>query len=430
MSDTPKDPAENFLHLKEELEQCIRCGECRTVCPVFDATLHEKFVARGKISLLVAAAEGKLELSDSFYKGLSNCLLCKACVDNCANNVSTDKLIIKAREIYTSQKGLPILQRIIYTGLANAGSATKSLKAAHTMQKAVFRKIPETSGMRRRFPLPLIDSGQLVPELAEIPFREAHPPIRSSSGAQEKVIFFTGCMSNYAYTSIAEAVVKVLNALGKEVITPEQTCCGAPMYLSGDVETAKKLAETNMELLGQYTGSKIVLACPTCGMMLKQHLLEIISDDYIQTATSIAARTMDISEYLYHSVGVEEIRQHIVRPIAATTTYHDPCHLNRGQGISHEPRELLKLACGTGFSETEDADRCCGLAGTYSIVHRETSQKIQQKKSQKLKQNGADLIVTGCPGCIMQLQDGAGRIGSQSYATHTIEVLARAMGIL
>lgn len=430
MSNTPQNPANNFLHLKEELEKCLRCGECRSVCPVFDATRNEKFAARGKIALLMAAADGDIGLSDSFSKGLSNCLLCMACVANCSNNVPTDKLVVQGRTIFAFEHGLPILQRIIYGSLAGAGAGAPAFKAAHTMQKILFKKLPNTSGMRRRFPLPLVDAGQHLPELAETPFRDANPPSPPGANTKNHVLFFTGCMSNYAYTNISEAVLKVLKALGKEVVIPEQHCCGAPMYLSGDVQKAQELAHINTALLSQFSDSIIVVACPTCGMMLKKHLPELVSKKYLLKAESIAPRTMDISEFLIHSVGLDVIRRHISQPVLRTITYHDPCHLNRGQGIHQEPRDLLTLVCGTLLREMEDADRCCGLAGTYSLLNRKTSQLIQKKKSEKLRQSGADLVATGCPGCIMQLQDGAGRIGVQCKVRHTIEILAQAMGLL
>jgi len=148
-----------------------------------------------------------------------------------------------------------------------------------------------------------------------------------------------------------------------------------------------------------------------------------------QAAADLASRTCDISEYLVHEIGLEAIAGQIVSPCGLRTTYHDPCHLKRAQGVSREPRRLLELACPDSFAEMKQPDRCCGLGGTYGVTHREMSKKIRNRKVQNILDVQAGQVATGCPACMIQLQDGLHQEAPKIRARHTIEVLAQAMGV-
>ena len=422
-----KDSKLPLAALNGALDKCIRCGECRAVCPVFAVERREKFTARGKVALVAAANRGEAELDEPFYQGLANCLLCMACVDRCANDTPTDEIVVEGRSAFVERKGLPAVQRLVYAGLEGGDRAMRVASAA---QKLLFKSLPEESGLRRRFPMPFVDRDQLVPQLAAKPFRKTHPVENTVPNARARVVFFTGCMANYAFTNIAESVVRVLNALGVDVTVPEaQACCGAPMFLSGDRDAALRRARNNLDALADDAGATVVVPCSTCGMMLRTHYPRLLEGGERERAEALAARTMDISEYLVREIGAEAIAARITAPLDRALTYHDPCHLNRGQGVSREPRELVRLATGRPVAEMDRPDRCCGLAGTYSLINRPTSKAIQTAKTEDIAKSGADGVATGCPGCVLQLGDGLRRHHVPGSALHVIEALARAMGL-
>ena len=165
--------------------------------------------------------------------------------------------------------------------------------------------------------------------------------------------------------------------------------------------------------------------------MFKYNYPELFKHDpeWKEKAKTLAAKTYDISEYLVDEIGLENIKPLIKKTFPRRVTYHDPCHLNRGQGIISQPRDLLKLACGSNFVEMGDADKCCGAGGLYGISHREISNKILDEKISKFERSGANELATGCPSCIIQLQGGVLKRNINTKVYHTIEILAKAMGL-
>ena len=426
------EPGGPFAPLLAELDKCARCGECRVVCPVFAQMRREKFTAKGKVALIRAAAHGDIGFSDGFYESLGNCLLCMACVERCSTGVRTDALVTAARAAFVEHRGLKAAQRIVRRGLL-AGPGTK--RAASRLQRLLFARLPERSGMRARFPLPLLRADQVVPELTARPFRD-RPRRPGPQAPTETAIFFTGCMANHAYTSVAEAVVDVLEALGVRVIVPpDQTCCGAAMFINGDRATARDLARTNAEALGAalaaHPGARIVVPCSTCGLTLTRHHLELLADEESMAARArtVAGATMDISQYLVDVIGSGRIKASLAGAVTRSTTYHDPCHLARGLGVRAQPRDLLALACGDNFTDMAEADRCCGMAGTYFLANPATSRAIQERKMDNVAASKARLVATGCPACMLQIDDGLARRGLPARALHTVEILAMAMGL-
>ncbi len=417
--------------LLAELDKCVRCGQCRVVCPVFAELRREKFTSRGKVSLVRAAAQGDIGLSDGFYETLDNCLLCMACVANCSTGVRTDAIVLAGRAAFVEKRGLTTAQRLVRRGLL-AGPGIKG--AASRLQTLFFGRLPDRSGMRARFPLPLLRADQVMPRLAATPFRDR--PRQTGPDNGETVIFFTGCMANYAYTGVAEAVVAVLEALGVRVVVPrDQSCCGAAMLNMGDRATATAQARANAAVLGKalerHRGARIVVPCPTCGLALKRHHPDLLAteDTLAHAARSVAHATMDISEYLADVIGPERLARHIAAPVARRTAYHHPCHLNRGQGVTGQPLALLRMACPDGFTDMAEAERCCGMGGSYFLSNPDTSKAILERKMDCVAQSGAALVATGCPACMLQLDDGLARRDMPGRALHTVEVLAMAMGL-
>ncbi len=424
----------SLVQLQEELNKCAKCGACHSVCPIFAQTKMEKDVARGKIALVEAAAEGALPDTQGYAHVLNNCLLCLACVENCSSSVRVDKIVIQAREALMQKKGLSWPRRKVHAVLS-AGSRQLDtfFKRGSLLQRLLFRRIPESSGLRRRFALPGVEAEQVLPRLARTPFRRQHPEMLKASDQAGQVVFFTGCASNYIFPSIAEALVKVLNALNISVIIPKhQNCCGAPVQAAGDKQTFLTLAERNLEVLSSmHQYSQVVVCCSSGGYMFKKVYPEafVQDTDLSQAAVDLASRTYDISEYLLQVIGLEKIAQKITSPCRLRTTYHDPCHLKRAQGLAQEPRQLLRLCCQEFLLEMQDPDRCCGLGGTYGLTHRDMSKRIRAHKVQNILGVQAEQVVTGCPACMIQLMDGLHNQDPGIRVRHTIQILAQAMGL-
>jgi glycolate oxidase iron-sulfur subunit len=379
-------------------------------------------------------ADGSLPATEDYDHILNNCLLCMACVENCSSSVRVDRLVTGAREALVHKRGLSWPRKRMHSLLKGGRWAMDTLfRGGSLAQSLLFRRIPESSGLRRRFALPWVEAEQVLPSLARKPFRRQHPDVVTARKPAREVIFFTGCSTNYIYPGIGEAVLKVLNNLNVSVSIPgEQSCCGAPVEAAGDRQTCLDLARGNLKALtGQDRDLKVVVCCSSGGYMFKTLYPELFAEDpeLSGAAADLASRTCDISEYLVHEIGLEAVAGKIVSPCGLRTTYHDPCHLKRAQGVSREPRRLLELACPDSFAEMEEPDRCCGLGGTYGVTHREMSKKIRGRKVQSILDVQAGQVATGCPACMIQLQEGLHQAAPKIQVRHTIEVLAQAMRV-
>ncbi|UCD84505.1 MAG: (Fe-S)-binding protein [Deltaproteobacteria bacterium] len=414
-----------------EIAKCVHCGSCRSVCPVFAAIQREAASARGKITLAETSFEGKLPYSKKFKAAVEQCLLCKACVENCANEVRTDNIVIAARTAIARDKGLSFTKKLLFQYFLDSDKLMPSLmKAGSLFQALALRKIPEQSGLHRRFPLPYFDQRRTVPKLAKKPFLEQYPEYVSAEKEKLKVGFFTGCLINYIYPGVGEALINLLGKQGVSVVIPrEQKCCGLPALGSGDLETTRSLALDNITAFEDSGVDYIVTACGSCGSTLKEYyrtLLEAEPPEIQHKAESFRRKIIDISDFLVNVVkfpqaGTTDGRESAVSNLKVT--YHDPCHLRRGMKVYREPRELIKSIPGTEFIEMPSADRCCGFGGGFNLSYYELSLDVLKKKIGDLKETGADYIATSCPGCILQLRDGINQEGLKTKAVHLVELL-------
>ena len=337
---TAKKKAKQMIHLgriAEELQKCARCGECRSVCPVFDALGWEKYAARGKVALTHAVLRGELELTESYGEVIHNCLLCLACVENCGSGVRLDRIITAARGELAHEKGLPLVKRLAHRLLLSGRELMDYLAMGGSVaQYLLFQRLPDSSGLKRRFPMPMVAKDRYIPALVHRSFRSRMPEINRVRGARQSVLFFTGCLVNYVYPTIGESVVRVLHRLGTDVIIPRaQHCCGAPAEVGGDRRTTRALARKNLDLFLAYPHD-IVTACASGGYMLKKGYLDLFDrkDPHFRKALSVAGRTYDISEFLVKRIGMHAIHNNLKPNRSEKVTYHDPCHLVRGQGMS------------------------------------------------------------------------------------------------
>ena len=420
-----KNQVDPLKRVENEMKKCVKCGACRANCPAFSTFQREPATARGKVALAQHIMKGDITLDDGTYAAMSKCLLCGSCVDKCPNQVPTDEIVIAAREALAQRRGLTTFHKAVGQVIKTRKLMNLGALAASVLGPIFFRKVPATSGLRLRFPMPFLGGSRHIPEIAKKPFMKRHPEVIVGAPGKPRIVFFVGCMTNFVYTEIGEATLALFRHLGCTVIIPKgQQCCGLPGMSGGDLDTVRELAEQNLQALEGHDADYIMTACATCGGALHKLYPLVIgkrNPELKQRLQALADKTVDAAVLLQklglkpeESGAAEELR----------ITYHDPCH-HRTAGIGKEPRALLKGTPGLDLVEMEGADRCCGLGGTFNVYHYESSLDINAGKSRAIIETGADAVVTGCPGCIMQLSDGLKQAGDKTRVLHTVELLAR-----
>jgi glycolate oxidase iron-sulfur subunit len=416
------DPLERVA---KDMKKCVKCGACRANCPAFSAFQREPAAARGKVALAQHIMKGSITLDDGTYAAMSKCLLCGSCVDKCPNQVPTDEIVIAAREALAQRRGLTTFHKAVGQVIKTRKLMNFGALAASLLGPLFFRKVPATSGLRLRFPMPFLGGSRHVPQIARKTFMKSHPEVILGEPGKPRIVFFVGCMTNFVYTEIGESTLALFKHLGCTVIIPkDQQCCGLPGMSGGDLDTVRELAEKNLDALEAHQADYVMTACATCGGALHRLYPLVIgkrNPELKERLQALADKTIDAA-VLLQKLGFnpeetgpgEELR----------VTYHDPCH-HRTAGVGKEPRGLLKGTPGIELVEMEGADRCCGLGGTFNVYHYESSLKINEGKSAAIRATGADAVATGCPGCIMQLSDGLKQAGDKTRVLHTVELLAR-----
>jgi glycolate oxidase iron-sulfur subunit len=412
---------ELLKHYEEEIIKCMKCGNCQAVCPIYKETNREGGVARGKIQLASALLKGELEYTKSLQEKFQVCLTCKACNANCPCGVKPDEIILAVRAALAEKVGLPPAKKAIFNLMAKPGLLDFGLKMGSKLQGLALKKQREKV-YSPRFPVGL-DMKRTFPPLAEQPFRDTVPEETRLRDGKMKVAFFTGCGTNYIYTAVGQATINVLAKNRIEVVVPKnQHCCGAPVLIHGDRETAIEMARSLVELFGKLAVDAIITPCGTCGGSFQHNFVELLAGEpsYGPMAKNLSQKVYDISEFLIDKV---EIDPDQLKPVKMKVTYHDPCHLVRGMNVSSQPRQLLKLVPGLELMEMKNPARCCGGAGSFTLTHYDLSMAIHQKKSDDIRRTGAEAVVTGCGSCRMQLEDGLYQEKMNLPVYHTIEIL-------
>jgi len=402
--------------------QCIRCASCLNVCPVFRLVGGHVFgkVYTGGIGTILTAWFDELKKSEDI-QGL--CIQCGACKDVCPGKIDIPELIMEIRRRLVQEQGVPMLQRAIYSVVNNRKLFHGMLRAASLAGK------PFTSGkFVRHLPMFLADltDGRSLPAIAAEPFRDRFKKIKQPE-CTEKAAFYAGCLIDFAYPEMGEALVRILNKAGIQVIFPEeQTCCGAPARYNGAYETAAGNAVDNIKALLAEEVTYVVSACPTCTVALDHEFINTFESlgqtEWIPKARELAARTVDFSTLVKKLVDEGRLTMKEGQQLGKVT-YHDSCHLKRTLKVSEQPRELLQKA-GYELAEMFECDMCCGMGGSYSLKLPEISGPILQRKLKNIKDTGAPLVAMDCPGCVMQIRGGFDQDGAAVTVRHTAELLA------
>jgi glycolate oxidase iron-sulfur subunit len=386
------------------------------------ATGRESSVARGHLARLRATIEADIPFDDDIRSSLFECLMCRACTAECPPAIETDRAVVAARAGYV-EKRQSLTQKLIFRWALPNPPLLRT--GARALDWAKRMGVTRLAGLLNA--LPWLDRGLAEgPRMMPAPGRFLRDRIArrdDTVNGQRRVTYFVGCALDYALPAAGEATLNVLEAAGISAVPASNVCCGLPPYSYGDIGSARALARKNVEALRESGDGAIVTECASCSSFLREYPSLFEADDPMRAdAEAMAARVQDLSTFV-PAVGVPEA----LRRIEAVVTYHDPCHLSRYQGITREPRELIQRIPGLEYRELPEADWCCGGAGSYSLSHHELSMEILGRKMENVRSTGAEVVVTPCPACILQLRYGAEKFGVPVEVIHLSEMLQRAL---
>lgn len=236
-----------------------------------------------------------------------------------------------------------------------------------------------------------------------------------------RVGLFVTCLVDLMRPSIGLAAVRLLEAGGAEVFVPQQTCCGQPGYNAGDRVGAKALAA---RVVGEFEGcDHVVVPSGSCSGMIKTHYADVFRDEPAlhARATALGAKTHELTDFLVTVLKLDTIPG----KLSATVTYHDSCSGLREMGIKGQPRALLARVPGLKLTEMDECETCCGFGGTFAIKFGEISSRLADNKCQHIAASGADAVVLGDLGCMLNIEGRLRRRGDlKTRVLHVAEVLA------
>lgn len=410
----------------------MRCGLCLPACPTYLLTGLEKSSPRGRIRLMKAVDQEEMKITNGFTYEMNFCLDCQACESVCPAGVKYGSLVESARaqiadsgfESWTTKMLRWLLLR-------------KLFEVPHALALSVrMLRFIEMSGMAtllRKTRFLSLFSENLHQALGLLPAVSKRPSSKTllkkavfTTAKQIRIGFLTGCVMDVLFADVNADTVELLEHHGCEVIIPcEQGCCGSLQAHNGDPVTARTLAAQNVRAFSGQGLDTIVMNSAGCGAFMKQYAALFEDDPELAApAAELAAKTKDISEFLF-DVGLRVRSTSQVSVPRKRVTYHDACHLVHSQKVSEQPRQLLRSIPSTEYVELPEATWCCGSAGIYNITHAETASELLDRKMENIKRIAPDIIVTGNPGCLLQLQQGLDERGLHVELLHLATFLRR-----
>lgn len=403
----------------EALRACVHCGICLPQCPTYRVLEEEMDSPRGRLYLMRAVAEGRLEMTATVARHLDLCLGCRACETACPSGVQYGFLLeaARARLHRRPPRGRRSgLARLILGVFPRPDRVGALLAGARAYQRSGLQPLVRALGLRDRLPR-LAALEALLPRVgAPVALPERVP---AQGRCRGRVGLLTGCVQRHLYGDVNLATARLLALAGWEVlIPPTQGCCGALDLHAGRLEAFRARARS---LAAAFPADldHIVTNAAGCGAAMKGygHWLGDAPE-----ALAVAARTRDVSEVLV------ETELPLAR-LEVAVAYHDACHLAHGQRVRAEPRALLARIPGLRLTELRDGDVCCGSAGVYNLLEPAMAERLLEAKVERIRQTGAGVVAAGNPGCLLQIAKGCRERGVDVEVVHPVQLLARAAGL-
>ena len=413
---------------ESDLYRCVHCGLCLSACPTYRTLKVETESPRGRIALMKAVKEERLEISDRVVSHWEMCLQCRACEAVCPSGVPYGRIMEYSRsQVFKLNKQGDNLKLISKFFLRAALPNPKMLLIGGYLirlyQGSGIQTLLRASRLLKLLPRKLANLEAQLPVMGKRFFKPSKAVFRAPAEATHKVGLLAGCVMPLMQGDTMRATVRVLNKNGCDVIIPNgQGCCGALNLHSGDLETTRIMARRNIDIFLEAKVDVIVTSSAGCGSNMKEYN-ELLKDDrvYFEKARAFSELTQDITEFLA-SLPVKIPKSNIQRKI----TYQDPCHLAHAQRITSAPRQLLNAIPGIQLIEMEDSSVCCGSAGIYSAVQPEVSNQILEDKLEKIAATNTKQVVTANPGCMAQIKLGLEKHQSTTTVCHIVDLLDEA----
>lgn len=388
-----------------QIRSCTRCGSCVVECPVFEQLRWESSSPRGHIGILKGLLYGYLPPdhvnTEEYRENLDLCMGCKRCELACPVGIKIVDLITWAKYDVGGKRGFSLHKHMI----ANYGFIAK-----------IASRIPKVNRLLELKPLRLmmemvtgIDSRRRLPQFSHQSFlkwfKDYSNNGRVGSDKRGRIVYFAGCHVIYSEPQIGEALVKIFEALGFEIVIPEQRCCNIAALNKGMLEQAEKYARFNVKHLLPWVrkGYDIITSCPSGIIALKEKYQDFFNFEGID---EIANHTFYVSKYLLKVLGEEHIELKLGH-IPEVVAYHKPCHLKVLPESSHSSIQLLELI---PELRVEDLNAgCCGLGGTYGLSKKkfDLSLRMGSRLFKKIEGSGADRVSADCGACKIQIEQGA-----------------------
>lgn len=417
-------------HVDEELLlDCMRCGFCLPACPTYIHTNAEEASSpRGRIAIMKAVRDGKVVWDKSIEESFNTCLGCRACEPACPAGVQYGTLIEQTRNAVQLGKKRNPVEKVVrgaaFDGLfANQKAMTGAVNLVKLYQKTGLQKVTRKIGFLNLFPPFMKEMEAVLPEAA----KGALPALPVLPKKQLHIAFFSGCLMDTLFVETNRKTIALLEMLGAKVTIPkQQQCCGALHGHSGEMDKAKRNARANLDVFTDDSFDYIVNNAGGCGAFLAEYDHHLKEDPtYKESAKQFSNKQIDISS-LFVKLGLPQYLQEIKATARKKITYQDSCHLRNVNGISKEPREILKSMTGFDYEELVGANTCCGSAGIYNILQPEMADAILETKMTHVYAIDPAIVVTANPGCLMQMQKGIQATCDQHgdmTATHIVDLV-------
>lgn len=430
---TPAHPPRGFLEIPSDdvLTNCMHCGLCLPVCPTYALTGLERSSPRGRIRLIKHVASGEGQLTAEFAEEMNFCLDCQACETACPAGVRYGSLVVAARSMVFEdplEGRLSHFVKRLFLGKV-FGSRTLLHMTGRILgwyQRSGLSWFVERSGILGLVSRHMANVHPLTPRMSERFSTQLLPDRLAAVGTKRFTVgFLPGCIMDIAFASINMETVELLRKIGCDVVIPRgQACCGSLAAHNGDTASAREHASRTVRAFRDAGVDYIIMNSAGCGAFMKDYG-EVLRDDPAlqEDAEQLSRKVRDITEFLVsiHWTPSVAARPSGTRPLRVS--YHDACHLAHGQSITIEPRELIQSVPGIEYVELPEASWCCGSAGIYNVVRYDDSMAFLDRKMQNISSIDPDIILTGNPGCMIQIEHGLRGMGSAARVMHTASFL-------
>jgi glycolate oxidase iron-sulfur subunit len=377
---------------------------------------------RGRIYLMKMALDGAAEMNEKWVSHFDSCLGCMACMPACPSGVDYGKLIEATRAQIERNYQRPAAHKVHRRFLFETFTKPERLKFLRwpllAYQKTGLQAALRAVGLFKLLPKPVEAMDALLPKVMPT---ETVAAVTPAQGAKRKRVgLLLGCVQRTFFSHVNAATARVLAAEGYEVVAPEeQSCCGALLVHAGEEERAQELARITIDIFERANVETIVINAAGCGSNVKEYA-HLLRDDtaYAQKAKHFAAKCKDISEIM-----AEQSPRAERKALRARVAFHDSCHLQHAQGVRAQPRALLAQIPGLHLLEIPESPICCGSAGIYNLVQPDAAAELGDRKAQLIAPLKADVVATGNPGCILQLQASLRKMDCRIPVVHTIQLL-------